>query len=131
MPHPLDSFFAPQSIALIGASRDHEKIPGRLLAMLRKNEYPGRLYLINPNYAEIDGLACYKSVADVGAAVDLAIIVIPARAVLPALNQCAAAGVKNAVIISSGFAEEGGESAAMQDAIAALAKRTGMRISGI
>ncbi|MBV8921919.1 acetate--CoA ligase family protein, partial [Bradyrhizobium sp.] len=130
MPHPLHSFFAPQSIALIGASRDHEKIPGRLLAMLRKNEYPGRLYLINPNYAEIDGLACYKSIADVGAAVDLAIIVIPARAVLAALEQCGAAGVKNAVIISSGFAEEGGESAAMQDAIAALAKRTGMRISG-
>jgi acetate---CoA ligase (ADP-forming) len=130
MPHPLDSFFAPQSIALIGASRDHEKIPGRLFLMLRKNDYPGKLYLINPNYAEIDGVACYKSVAEVGATIDLAIIVIPARAVLPALEQCAAVGVKNAVIISSGFAEEGGESAAMQDAIAALAKRTGMRISG-
>ena len=42
MPHPLDSFFAPDSIALIGASRDLEKIPGRLLSMLRKNEYPGQ-----------------------------------------------------------------------------------------
>src|SRR5215470_2201118 len=130
MPHPLDSFFAPQSIALIGASRDHEKIPGRLLAMLRKNEYPGRLYPINPNYDEIDGLKCHESIADIGEPIDLAIIVIPARAVLGALEQCAAAGVKNAVIISSGFAEEGGDSAAMQDAIAALAKRTGMRISG-
>src|SRR3954463_2443373 len=130
MPHLLDSFFAPASIALIGASRDHEKIPGRLLAMLRKNEYPGQIYPVNPNYAEIDGLACYKSIAEIGAPVDLAIIIIPARAVLSALEQCAAAGVKNAVIISSGFAEEGGDSAAMQDAIAALAKRTGMRISG-
>ena len=65
-----------------------------------------------------------------GAPVDLAVIVIPARAVLPALEQCAVAGVKNAVIISSGFAEEGGDSADMQDAIVALAKRTGMRISG-
>src|SRR4051812_44856620 len=130
MPHLLDSFFAPASIALIGASRDHEKIPGRLLAMLRKNEYPGQIYPVNPNYAEIDGLACYKSIAEIGAPVDLAIIIIPARAVSSALEQCAAAGVKNAVIISSGFAEEGGDSAAMQDAIAALAKRTGMRISG-
>ena len=50
MPHPLDSFFAPDSIALIGASRDLEKIPGRLLSMLRKNEYPGKIYPINPNY---------------------------------------------------------------------------------
>src|SRR6201987_4267705 len=130
MPHPLDSFFAPESIALIGASRDHEKIPGRLLAMLRKNEFPGKIYPINPNYDEIDGLACFKSIGEIGAPIDLAIIVIPARGVLAALEQCAGAGVKNAVIISSGFAEEGGDSAAMQDEIATLAKRTGMRISG-
>jgi acyl-CoA synthetase (NDP forming) len=130
MPHPLDSFFSPASIALIGASRDLEKIPGRLLSMLRKNEFPGKLYPINPNYGDIDGLKCFPSIAEVGQPIDLAIIIIPARAVLGALEQSAAVGVKNAVIISSGFAEEGGDSAAMQDAIAALAKRTGMRISG-
>ena len=130
MPHPLDSFFAPDSIALIGASRDLEKIPGRLLSMLRKNDFPGRLYPVNPNYADIDGLKCYPSIAAVGQPIDLAIVIIPARAVLEALQQCATAGVRNAVVISSGFAEEGGDSAAMQDAIAALAKTTGMRISG-
>src|SRR3979409_1379541 len=130
MPHPLDSFFSPESIALIGASRDLEKIPGRLLSMLRKNEFPGKLYPVNPNYGDIDGLKCFSSIADVGQPIDLAIVIIPARAVLGALEQCAAAGVKNAVIISSGFAEEGGDSAAMQDAIAELAKKTGMRISG-
>lgn len=130
MPHPLDSFFAPDSIALIGASRDLEKIPGRLLSMLRKNEYPGKIFPINPNYGDIDGLKCFASIADVGQPIDLAIIIIPAKVVLGALEQCAAVGVKNAVIISSGFAEEGGDSAAMQDAIATLAKRTGMRISG-
>ena len=130
MPHPLDSFFAPQSIALIGASRDREKIPGRLLEMLRKNEFPGKIYPVNPNYEEIDGLKCFKSITDIGTPIDLAVIVIPARGVLAALEQCAAASVKNAVIISSGFAEEGGDSAAMQDQIASLAKRTGMRVSG-
>jgi acetate---CoA ligase (ADP-forming) len=130
MPHPLDTFFAPDSIALIGASRDPEKIPGRLLSMLRKNGFPGRLYPINPNYGDIDGLTCYPSIAAVGQPIDLAIVIIPARAVLGALKECAAAGVRNAVIISSGFAEEGGDSAAMQDAIADLARATGMRISG-
>jgi acetate---CoA ligase (ADP-forming) len=128
--HPLDTFFSPSSIALIGASRDLDKIPGRLLSMLRKNQYPGRIYPINPNYGELDGLKCFSSISDVGAPIDLAIVIIPARAVLGALEQCAAAGVKNAVIISSGFAEEGGDSTAMQDAIVALAKKTGMRISG-
>src|SRR5450432_2260901 len=130
MPHPLDSFFAPASIALIGASRDLEKIPGRLLSMLRKNEFPGKIYPINPNYGDIDGLKCYPSIASVGQPIDLAIVIIPARAVLGALEQCAAVGVKNAVIISSGFAEEGGDSATMQDAIVALASNSGMRISG-
>jgi acetate---CoA ligase (ADP-forming) len=130
MPHPLDTFFAPESIALIGASRDQEKIPGRLLSMLRKNEYPGRIYPINPNYGDIDGLKCYKTVAEIAAPIDLAVVIIPARAVLGVLEECAAAGVKNCVIISSGFAEEGGDSAAMQDKIVAIAKRTGMRISG-
>jgi len=130
MPHPLDSFFAPASIALIGASRDQEKIPGRLLAMLRKNEFPGKIYPINPNYDAIDGLACFRSIAEIAAPIDVAVIIIPARGVLAALQQCADAHVKNAVIISSGFAEEGGDSAAMQDEIAALARRTGMRISG-
>jgi acyl-CoA synthetase (NDP forming) len=128
--HPLDSFFSPSSIALIGASRDLEKIPGRLLSMLRKNEFPGRIYPVNPNYDDINGLKCYPSIAAIGQPIDLAIIIIPARAVLGALEQCAAVGVKNAVIISSGFAEEGGDSTAMQDAIVALAKKSGMRISG-
>src|ERR1700710_96726 len=130
MPHPLDTFFAPDSIALIGASRDLEKIPGRLFSFLRKNEFPGKIYPVNPNYGDIDGLKCYPAIADVGQPIDLAIVIIPAKAVLSALEQCAAVGVKNAVIISSGFAEEGRDSAAMQDAVVALAKRTGMRISG-
>src|SRR6201994_4576346 len=130
MPHPLESFFAPKSIALIGASRDKEKIPGRLLSMLRKNEYPGQIYPINPNYGDIDGLKCYKSIGEVGAPIDLCVIIIPARAVIGALEECASVGVKNCVIISSGFAEEGGDSAAMQDKIVKIAKRTGMRISG-
>ena len=130
MPHPLDAFFAPDSIALIGASRDLEKIPGRLLSLLRKNEFPGKIYPINPNYGDIDGLKCYPSIADVGQPIDLAIVIIPARAVFGALEQCAAVGVKNAVIISSGFAEEGGDSAVLQNAIAELARNTGMRISG-
>src|SRR6202163_2752180 len=130
MPHPLDTFFSPDNIALIGASRDLEKIPGRLLSMLRKNGFPGSIYPINPNYGDIDDLKSYPSLGDVGQPIDLAILIIPARAVLGALEQCAAVGVKNAVIISSGFAEEGGDSAVMQDAIVALARKTGMRISG-
>ena len=66
----------------------------------------------------------------IGQPIDLALIAIPAASVLQSLEECARAGVRNAVIISSGFAEEGGSSAEMQGEIAALARRTGMRISG-
>jgi len=130
MTHPLDSFFAPRSIAVIGASREPTKIPGVLLAMLRKNGFPGAIYPVNPNYPEIDGLRCYPSIAAIGQPVDLAVVTIPAKLVLAALEECARVGVNNAIIISSGFAEEGGASAAMQDAITALARRSGMRICG-
>src|SRR5260370_1292723 len=108
---------SPQSIALIGASRDLEKIPGRLLSVLRKNEFPGKLYPINPNYSDIDGLKCFSSIADVGQPIDLAIVIIPARSVLGALEQCADVGVKNAVIISSGFAQEAADNAPLHAAL--------------
>jgi acyl-CoA synthetase (NDP forming) len=128
--HPLDPFLSPSSIAIIGASRDPLKIPGLLLAFLRKNQFSGLIFPVNPKYPDIDGLTCYPSVSAIRAPIDLAIVIIPARAVLGALEECAKVGVRNAIIISSGFAEEGGDSAAMQDAVAALAKSTGMRISG-
>ncbi|MEZ0220394.1 acetate--CoA ligase family protein [Tardiphaga sp. 20_F10_N6_6] len=129
-PHPLDFFFNPSSIAIIGASRDVTKIPGLLLSFLRKNQFSGAIYPVNPNYPDIDGLACYPTIEAIGQPIDLAVVIIPARVVLGALEDCAKLGVRHAIIISSGFAEEGGDSIAMQDAIATLAKRTGMRISG-
>lgn len=128
--HPLDTFFSPKSIAIIGASRDDKKIPGMLLTFLRRNGFAGEIYPVNPSYDSIGDLRCYPSIAAVGTPIDLAIVIIPARAVLVALHECAAAGAKNAIVISSGFAEEGGESVGIQIEIAQLAKRTGMRISG-
>jgi acyl-CoA synthetase (NDP forming) len=126
----LDKFLAPGSIALIGASPDRGKIRGALLHTLRRNGFPGKIYPVNPSYADIDGLRCYPAVAAIGAPIDLAIIAVPAPAVPKALEECGAAGAANALIISSGFAEEGGARAALQDEIHAIARRTGMRISG-
>jgi acyl-CoA synthetase (NDP forming) len=85
---------------------------------------------VNPTAQDIDGLRCYPSVSAIGAPVDLAIVVIPAAAVVAALEECAAAGTRHALIIASGFAEEGGMQDAVQQEIASIAKRTGMRICG-
>jgi acyl-CoA synthetase (NDP forming) len=134
----LQAFLAPSSIALIGASPDKSRIRGRLLHMLKQNRYPGRLLLINPSYNEIDGLRCFPDIAGAAnfenaaaqACIDLAIIAIPAAGVLTQLEACAAAGVCNALIITSGFAEEGGDQRAVQAQMGALARRTGMRVLG-
>jgi acyl-CoA synthetase (NDP forming) len=128
--HELDCFFSPASIALIGASADHTKIRGRLFQMLVQNNYPGRLFPVNPSYAELAGLKCYPSLEAIGQPIDVALVAIPAKQVLANLEECVAAGVRHAVIISSGFAEEGGASVDVQRDIAALARRSGMRVCG-
>ena len=128
--HPLQSFFWPQSIAVLGASPDLHRIRGRLLHQLRENGYPGRILPINPSYQEIGGLPCYPSIGAVRQPIDLALVAIPAAAVTPALEQCGRAGVKNALIISSGFAEEGGAASEMQASLIDVTQRTGIRACG-
>ena len=104
MPHPLDTLFSPASIALIGASRDLEKIPGRLLSMLRKNEFPGSIYPINPNYSDIDGLKCYSSIGDVGQPIDLAIV--PGQLTAAAAAACCAADTDTLLITAAIVADQ-------------------------
>jgi len=121
--HPLRQLFHPHNIAVIGASPDTGRIRGRILEFLAHGDYRGRVVPVNPSYREIHGVQCFDSIAAaraaIGEAIDLAVIVIPARAVLTELERCAATGVRHALIVSSGFAEEGGEQAAVQERIAA------------
>ncbi|HEY0185038.1 MAG TPA: CoA-binding protein, partial [Rhodopila sp.] len=128
--HRLHSFFWPESIAVLGASPDLHRIRGRLLHQLRENGFPGRILPINPSYQEIDGLPCYPSIGAVKGPVDLALVAIPAAGVVAAIEECARAGAKNALIISSGFAEEGGAAGDMQAELLAVTQRTGIRACG-
>lgn len=130
MTHQLHSFFWPQSIAVLGASPDTHRIRGRLLHQLRENGFPGRILPINPSYQEIGGLRCFASVSEVGEPVDLALVAIPAAGVAAALEECARGGVRNALIISSGFAEEGGAAGDMQAQLVEVTRRTGIRACG-
>ena len=130
MDHPLESLFWPQSIAVLGASPDIHRIRGRLLHQLKGNEFPGRILPINPSYSEIDGLPCYKTLAEADTPIDLVLMAIPAAGVLAATEDCARAGAKHVVIISSGFAEEGGNAGAVQLQLTEIAQRTGIRVTG-
>ncbi|MDF1856438.1 acetate--CoA ligase family protein [Pseudooceanicola sp.] len=125
-----DDFFRPSSMAFVGATPDLDTIRGRLFHFTIKNGYTGALYPIHPTHKEIHGAKCYASILDVKAPVDLAVIAIPAKLVPDVVDQCAEAEVKNVMIISSGFAEEGGAATALQDRILATAEKAGMRIVG-
>jgi len=128
--HPLESFFWPRSIGILGASPDTKRIRGLLLSHLRHTGWDGRIVPINPSYQEIDGLRCYPSIEAAGDTLDMVVIAIPAAAVNAAVEDCARNGVRNVVIISSGFAEEGAAAADQQAALAGVARRTGIRIAG-
>ncbi len=130
MSGPLDALLAPSSIAVVGASADRTKIRGTLFHQLAASGYTGRLYPITASAPDIDGFPCFPSIGAVGAAIDLAIIAIPPDAVLGVLEDCAAAGVRSALVLTSGFAEQGGPQAEAQDRMSALARSSGMRICG-
>ena len=103
----LAAFFEPRSVAVIGASRDPSKVGGSVLANLRAAGFPGRVVPINPSAPEIQGVPAAPSLLAVEGPIDLAVIAVPAPAVLPALRECAARGVGGAVVISAGFRESG------------------------
>ncbi|MEE2805100.1 MAG: acetate--CoA ligase family protein [Pseudomonadota bacterium] len=131
MKNALRALFWPQSIALVGASPDARIIRGRIVEAILEHAFPGPIYPVSRTHAEIRGLQCYRSVAELPQVVDLAIITIPAAHVVAALEACAEKGIPAAIVISSGFAEERSDAgAARQRAISTVAARHGMAVMG-
>jgi acyl-CoA synthetase (NDP forming) len=126
----LTALLSPRSIALIGASADPARLSGRPLPILLQHHYSGRIYPVNPGHSTICGLAAYPTIADVPGPVDVAAVTVRAALVPDVIRQCAAAGVRTAVIFSSGFAEEGEDGRRAEDALAAAARASGMRLLG-
>lgn len=128
--HRLDDLVAARSVAVIGASSDPGRIGGRPVRFLREGGFTGAVYPVNAKYADVQGLRCYPDLAAVPGPVDVAIVAVPARDVAGALAACGAAGVKAAIVYSSGFAEVGAEGRARQETIARIARETGVRVVG-
>ncbi len=126
----LDPLFYPSSIAIIGASQNLIKPSGIPLHLLTMFEYAGEVYPVNPKYEQIGGLKCYPALADIPGPVDLAIIGVPAAITMDALQQCAAGGVKVAIVFTSGFAEVSESGRKVQEEMCRLARSSGMRIVG-
>ncbi len=125
--HPL---FHPESVAVIGASRNPQSIGYRLLEALRINQFQGRCYAINPFASTIAGMNTYPSLRALPEPVDLAVIVVPKEAVLSVIDDCAATGVRALVVITAGFAEVGEEGRRLQDQALEKVRQQGMRMLG-
>ncbi len=130
MPHSLEPLLRPRSVAVIGASDEPSRIGGRPIWSMKKGGYKGRLYAVNPARDTAQGLACHDSIRDVPEPVDCAIVSVPASVAVEVLRDCAGAGVRSAVVFTSGFAEVGAAGRGAQDEIAAIARDSGMRIVG-
>jgi len=119
----------PGSVAIIGASENPNKIGGRPVDYLARFGFRGRVFPINPNRAEIQGLKSYPGLTALPVSPDVAIIAVPGEAAVAAVDDCAAAGVKIAIMMASGFGETAGGKAQERD-MAARARARGLRLIG-
>ena len=126
----LDSFFNPQSVAVIGASREPEKLGYAVLANIKEGGFSGSVYPVNPKADEILGFKAYPSVLDIPDPVDLAVIVIPYRFVPAVLEQCGQKGVPAVVVISAGFREAGREGLERERELIETARKYNIRLIG-
>ncbi|AFZ48500.1 CoA-binding domain protein [Cyanobacterium stanieri PCC 7202] len=128
--NPLKFMFAPQSVALIGATEKEGSVGRTLLWNLISNPFGGTVFPVNPKRKSILGIRAYPSLKDLPESVDLAIIATPAPTVPDLIRQCVETGVKGAIIISAGFKEIGAEGVKLEQEILKEAKKGNLRIIG-
>ena len=126
----VELFLRPRAVAVIGASRERGTVGAELLHNLSQGGFRGSVYPVNRSTSEVQGLRAYGSVGELPAAVDLAIIAVPAAQVADVARQCAAAKTRALLVISAGFAETGGEGMRRQQELLAVCRESGMRLVG-
>ncbi|HVW31369.1 MAG TPA: GNAT family N-acetyltransferase, partial [Acidimicrobiia bacterium] len=121
---------APRSIAVVGAGQAATGIGHQVFRNLLNGDFQGPVYPVNPKSFHVGGVRAYPSLLDIPDEIDLAIICVPASTVPGVIAQCATKGVGGLVMITAGFAEAGGDGAAMERDLVRLARRHGMRMIG-
>lgn len=128
-PHELHRLIAPRSIAIVGASAKPGSFSNRTLENLA--HYQSDIHLVNPRYDELAGRPCHASLKALPAAPDCVVIALPWQAALDAVREAADAGAGGAIVYASGFSETGlSERIVLQDAMADIARDSGLRILG-
>ncbi len=128
--HPLDVFFEPESVALIGATENPGSVGRTVLWNLISTPFGGTVYPVNPKRPSVLGIKAYPTIGAVPQKVDLAVITTPAKTVPGLIRECVQAGVPAAVVISAGFKEMGPEGLAYELAVVEEARKGNMRVIG-
>ncbi len=123
----MSDFLSPRSVAIIGASADETKLGGMLLKNMIFAGFDGELYPVNPKGGTIQGFKVYTSFEEIGKAVDLAVIAVPAKFVIPEIEKVGKSGTKYASILTAGFKESGPEGEALENELVATAKKYGAK----
>ncbi len=127
---PLDAIFSPRNVAVIGATEAPNAVGRTLLWNLISNPFGGTVFPVNPKRTSVLGIRAYKTIAEVPAKVDLAVIATPAHTVPDLVRDCAAAGAKAAIIVSAGFKELGESGVELERQVLERARAGRMRIIG-
>ena len=129
-PQPLDVFFSPESVAVIGATEAAGSVGRTVLWNLISTPFGGTVYPVNIKRSSVLGIKAYPNIGEVPAQVDLAVIITPAQVIPGVVRDCAAAGVKAAIVISAGFKELGPKGAELERQLLEEARKGGIRIIG-
>ncbi|WP_344358926.1 GNAT family N-acetyltransferase [Streptomyces gobitricini] len=125
---------APGSVAVIGAGRTPGGVGRTVLRNLLDAGYKGRAYAVNralpDTTTSLDGVPAFRSVADIGEPVDLAVVAVPAERVPEVVADCGEHDVQGLVVLTAGYAEQGAEGRARQRELVRQARSYGMRIIG-
>jgi acetyltransferase len=128
--HPLDAFFTPNNVAVIGATENPGSVGRTTLWNLISTPFGGAVFPVNPKRSSVLGIKAYPSILQVPEPVDLAVVVTPAPSIPGIIHECGQAGVKAAVVISAGFKELGPPGLALEEKLLAEARQFNMRIIG-
>jgi acyl-CoA synthetase (NDP forming) len=123
-------FLNPRGVAIVGASNDLTRIGGQPIRLLTEYGYKGKVYPVNPKYAEIKDLPCYPDLASVPQPCDVALVALSAQHVPGVIEQCGKAGIPYALVLSAGFGEVGAEGKALREKLLAAVKSSGVRMVG-
>jgi len=126
----MKAFFEPRVVAVIGANRERGRIGSEILHNLGAAGFTGSIVPVHPTATEVQGLRAFSRVVDIPGAVDLAVIAVPAAAVLAAVDDCLAKRIRAICVISAGFGESGAEGRAREAALLERVRRAGCRLIG-